>query len=79
MDLLRGHQSWTTECKLGVKGFKGEMMIVTPQDVFIIVKLLKRNESTEEFHAVQEELNLWGITAEQIQQIFNVAHVGSYL
>eukprot|EP00959_Pyramimonas_sp_CCMP1952_P159165 3328957-Pyramimonas_sp.AAC.1 len=58
LDLLRGHKSWTAECKLGVNGFKGEMMIVTPQDVFSIVKLLKRSESTEEFYAVQEELNL---------------------
>eukprot|EP00959_Pyramimonas_sp_CCMP1952_P267111 5584670-Pyramimonas_sp.AAC.1 len=83
LDLLRGHQSWTHECKLGVNGFKGEMMVVTPQDAIIIVKLLKRSESAEESYAVKEELNLWGISAEQIQQVFNVAHkagrVESYL
>eukprot|EP00959_Pyramimonas_sp_CCMP1952_P135732 2839592-Pyramimonas_sp.AAC.1 len=83
LGLLRGHQSWAPECKLGVNGFKGETMIVTPQDVFIIVKLMKRSESTEEFYAVQGELNLWGTSAEHIQQVFNVAHqagrVESYL
>eukprot|EP00959_Pyramimonas_sp_CCMP1952_P214072 4479249-Pyramimonas_sp.AAC.1 len=46
------------------------MMVVTPSDVFVIVRLRKRNAMTEEFQAVQDELNLWGITSDEIQQVF---------
>eukprot|EP00959_Pyramimonas_sp_CCMP1952_P204744 4281451-Pyramimonas_sp.AAC.1 len=71
MKILRGHQEWTSKCKLGCSGFSNSISITNENDVWDLIRV------DPEGNAVwnQTDCEDWGITADLMTPITNMLNL----